>query len=155
LLYRPKGHLSPFAGRLGVHGQVAAESRIGPYDAVIGQGFAILGWNHDPREHLPADVVRRLEALGANFVTIRSEPSPEEAPSNTVTDINGKYEQFFTSNGLSAVVIRPDFYIYGAARGASDLQDIVLLLLSDLSIQPEADQGNNELSLEPALMRAV
>lgn len=153
LLYQPRGYLAPFAGTLGVHGQVAAGSRIGPCDAVVGQGFSILAWQYDPRDKLSDDVVQQLETLGANFVTVRTGQNVEEPSSNAVTDINGKYELFFTSNGLSAVVVRPDFYIYGAAREPLQLQNIVVQLLVDLSGLPRATHG--VVKARPAFHPAV
>lgn len=143
LLYKPRGYLSPFAGQLGVHGQVSTETRSGSYDAVVGAGFSILGWEHDPRETLPQEMVDQLDSLGAKFVAVHAQ-RPASASSNTIQDITGKYEAFFRSNGLSSLVARPDYYLYGVARDATRLRDMLQHLLGDLGIHKASSVAPGE-----------
>ena len=36
-------------------------------------------------------------------------------------DADGVYEEWFTANNADYAVVRPDFYVYGVARGQADL----------------------------------
>ena len=47
-------------------------------------------------------------------------------------DVEGAYTQWFAEHGCSAVVVRPDFYVYGSAQEPAATAELVSQLLVDL-----------------------
>lgn len=65
---------------------------------------------------LGADRLDRLAALGRRIVTL-DDPDFE--------DSEGAYRPYFATNGLAALLARPDFSLFGTVREASDAADLV------------------------------
>ncbi len=98
------------AGVLGVQGQVAYEGREGLLDDVVGRGFMVLSSAGDPRAVLDDEHVALLEGLDARCVSL-----------DQVRDVDGRLTAWFTDNDVEVVVVRPDFYVFGAGRSLGDL----------------------------------
>jgi 2-polyprenyl-6-methoxyphenol hydroxylase-like FAD-dependent oxidoreductase len=64
----------------------------------------------------------RLRELGASVTTFAAEAS---ADVEKFADIDGTYSAWFTTLGASAVLVRPDFYVYGTANDAAGVQDMI------------------------------
>jgi hypothetical protein len=47
-------------------------------------------------------------------------------------DLDGKFTSYFRQNKLKAMVVRPDFYVYGGAGDRDDLVQLVDDLAADL-----------------------
>ncbi|MFJ8864363.1 bifunctional 3-(3-hydroxy-phenyl)propionate/3-hydroxycinnamic acid hydroxylase [Streptomyces sp. NPDC102473] len=80
----------------------------GRFDQVVGAGFAFLA---DPE--VVADlgpVAQELERAGVTVAAISAD--------GPLADVDGTYARWFAAHGWSAVAVRPDFYVYGAAGGA-------------------------------------
>jgi len=52
---------------------------------------------------------------------------------SAVKDRDGRPEQFLTELEAAAIIVRPDFYVYGSAQSANDLQSLASDLLRDLA----------------------
>jgi hypothetical protein len=49
----------------------------------------------------------------------------------TLFDINGTYSQWFAAHHCAAVLVRPDFYVFGTAASQEEIPSLVM----DLQIQ--------------------
>ena len=113
----------PHAGYLSVQGRVRHGEREGLFDDVVGggwqlllQGEAGLGGDHcSVRE-----AARALGAVVADF-----------SPSGDTVDLEGTYASWFARLGADAVLVRPDFYVFGtsAADGLGSLLGLAGQLL--------------------------
>jgi hypothetical protein len=68
-----------------------------------------------------------LERLGLNVVLLEQ----PNAPLNAV-DIDGRLTRFMQDLDWKAMLIRPDYYVYGGAASVDDLPFLVADFLADL-----------------------
>ncbi|NEA40597.1 bifunctional 3-(3-hydroxy-phenyl)propionate/3-hydroxycinnamic acid hydroxylase [Streptomyces sp. SID11385] len=115
-------------GELSVQGVVDDGTRRGLLDQVVGGGFHLIAGGDTLRDaSLPAELRRagvRVVALGG-----QADGLPEAA---VVEDAEGTYARWFAELGCSAVLVRPDFYVYGTADGAEATAALVAELLDAL-----------------------
>ncbi|MFC7364167.1 MULTISPECIES: bifunctional 3-(3-hydroxy-phenyl)propionate/3-hydroxycinnamic acid hydroxylase [Bhargavaea] len=119
------GHLSP-------QGIVEHNGQSGLFDNVVGQGWVLMGWNHDPKEGLTEQQIQMLEDIGAVFAKVVPKAQPEPA---AVIDTDGTYEAFFRTNGIEVALFRPDFYIYGVRGQKEELPTLIQGLSEQLTQQ--------------------
>jgi hypothetical protein len=125
LLHQPIGEPDPLAGTLSVQGVVEREGREGRFDDVVGGGFQLIVADGDPFEHLSDRQRALLDALGATVATL------DPAAPLGVRDCDGRLTAWLSEHNAHAVVVRPDFYVFGGAASPRDLA----ALLDDLRTQ--------------------
>jgi 2-polyprenyl-6-methoxyphenol hydroxylase-like FAD-dependent oxidoreductase len=101
----PTSH--PASGRLFIQDEVRTGTASGRFDEVFGYGFRLLCSGQWYRETHPSSA-----DISADVVVV--DPDTGQI-SGSFTDVNGSYLNWFDDNDCSAVLVRPDFYIYGAA----------------------------------------
>lgn len=118
----PDGRPAPHAGDPAPHGRVATGGRTGRFDEVVGTGF-VLVTRTGPALTLDLDRSAFLDGLDARRVTV----TPADAPPATgeVTDLDGAYLRYLAAADADAVLIRPDFYVFGVASGPDGLAALV------------------------------
>lgn len=123
------------AGYLAVQGRVRRLDREGLFDDIVGKGWQLL-IRSDDMYHIdgPAqDIISRLGIVVANL----------GANGDTV-DVGGVYAAWFEQMGTDAVLVRPDFYIFGT----SSIDEVGNLLASAWgALQGEID------SSQPSIVR--
>ena len=125
VLHRPAGGSpDPPAGKLSVQGRVATDERAGLFDDVVGRGFQLIVTRGDPFEHLPAQQ-QLIEELDMTVASL--DPT---APLG-VRDLDGRLTAWLAAHERYAVLVRPDFYVFGSAPSAEALP----VLLEDLRSQ--------------------
>jgi len=98
------------AGRLGPQGRVRLDGREDLLDNLVGFGFQLI--SSLPLEDVLTPLRRaRLQALNAKVRVIGDAPGQ-------VKDLAGTYAGFLQSHGATAMIGRPDFYLFGVADGA-------------------------------------
>ena len=108
------------------------------FDDVVGSGRAVICTAADPRDALDEDQLVFLGDVGAHLVRL----SPEKAPGDgSIVDLDGAYAEWFEEAGVGAVVVRPDFCVYGAARTVQELPRLVSSLRSALLSVPRIASG--------------
>ncbi|MBI2726525.1 MAG: bifunctional 3-(3-hydroxy-phenyl)propionate/3-hydroxycinnamic acid hydroxylase [Polaromonas sp.] len=98
------GTLRAPTGELGVQGQVRIGDKAGLLDSFQQKGkFALISVTKNPWTALKQQQCQAMEAIGtlATFI----EPS---------MDVEGAYADYFQRHGIEVLVVRPDFYIFGA-----------------------------------------
>ena len=93
-------------------------------DEVLGQSFALLGYNVDPRQPLDAAALSFWEDLSTHFVTVVSPESSFTAVCgenvHVVYDVEGAIAKWCGQQDGYITIIRPDRYVFGVV-GASSL----------------------------------
>ncbi|KUO23036.1 bifunctional 3-(3-hydroxy-phenyl)propionate/3-hydroxycinnamic acid hydroxylase MhpA [Streptomyces dysideae] len=107
---KPAGALSPQA-------RVAQGSRTGLFDEIVGLGFVLLT-TEDPETLLTEPDRSFLATLGTRIVRILpSGTDPARTVPGEVVDLDDVYVPFLTTAAATTALVRPDFYVYGAAAG--------------------------------------
>ncbi|MCJ1678342.1 bifunctional 3-(3-hydroxy-phenyl)propionate/3-hydroxycinnamic acid hydroxylase [Streptomyces sp. APSN-46.1] len=115
---RPAGALSPQA-------RVARAGETGLFDSVVGLGFVLLT-TEAPDQLLDAADRAYLDELGAHVAQVLPAGTPaEEAGEHAVVDVDDVYLPFLAETAATSVLIRPDFYVYGAAAGRADTAALI------------------------------
>jgi 2-polyprenyl-6-methoxyphenol hydroxylase-like FAD-dependent oxidoreductase len=119
------------AGQLSPQGLVrSAAGTTGLFDQVTGTGFVLLG-RGESIKNIDESARTSLAELGAHVVRVLP-PDAEGAGAadgtEAVIDVDGRYQQWLDAVGYEAVVIRPDYYVFGGATSAA----AVPALLDDL-----------------------
>jgi flavoprotein hydroxylase len=128
------GALRPPGGTLTEQARLRdATGRTGTHDEIAGTGFVIAS-TLDPATMLGPDLRRRLAGIGARMVWIRPRGSalPVAGEVLVAEDVDDHYLPHLAEAGAVAVVVRPDFYLFGVARVPQDLPVVVAQLLAQL-----------------------
>ena len=110
-LYSPAGTLFPQP-----HVRTPAGTSI-LFDEVLGQSFALLGYNVDPRQTLDVAALAFWEDLSASFVTVIPPEGTCTALDgdnvHVVCDVEGVIAKWFGPQDSHIAIIRPDRYVFG------------------------------------------
>ncbi len=125
------------AGELSVQGRVNSGGRVDLFDRLYPErGFVIVDTTGDPRDRLRPDQVQELANLGASFVFVALAETGNTAFGTDLDaaaiDVDGTYARWFEARGVDVAIVRPDFYVYGAARGTAAFQTLADALLAQL-----------------------
>jgi hypothetical protein len=132
------------AGTLTFQGVVSARGRRGRFDEVVGTGFVVAA-SADPSAVLDRRQRKALACIGARLVHLTAESGTRPAAANaggdviTAVDIDGQYLTRMNEAGIQAVVVRPDFYLFGVAPALTDLPRLVDDLISQLGLDDRGD----------------
>jgi 2-polyprenyl-6-methoxyphenol hydroxylase-like FAD-dependent oxidoreductase len=101
--------------------RVTRDSQEGRFDDVVGGGLMIIGRNGDPAAALSEADRSFWRSLGGGIVQFGD-------GTGQVVDTESRFGKLMDEYGCDVIVKRPDFYIFGACRGARELP----ALLADL-----------------------
>jgi 2-polyprenyl-6-methoxyphenol hydroxylase-like FAD-dependent oxidoreductase len=111
----------PAGGQLSLQPTVVAGGRHLRLDDVWGPGWRLVGSQSDPGAELPAELAGWWDAIGGR--------SGQVAPGATLDDVTGRFGPWLAGLGATTVLIRPDFYLFGAgtqpAALVRDLRDAI------------------------------
>lgn len=120
---------NPAAGLMSIQSPVTAAGGQGLFDDVVGASVLLLASDvvttDESRRQALADVGTTTVALGAKPVA------------GVVVDHTGAYTAWFAELGADAILIRPDFAVYGTARGTDDIAALIDEYLAHLGHGPE------------------
>ncbi len=115
ILRRTRGWIQEGAGLLSPHVSISTEASKGRLDDVAGLGFLFISTGADPQNVLGPKTLMSLADLGVSFLSLASKPE-----AGRVHDLDGKLQPFMEEHGWNAMIVRPDFYVFGGASGESD-----------------------------------
>jgi flavoprotein hydroxylase len=111
----------PGRGEVMPQGRVTRGGRTALFDDAVGTGFVLLSTT-DPRHALGPDRRAALARWGCHLVQVLPAAAPADpADLLRVADTEGVYQEFFKAHGVSAVLVRPDYYVFGAVPTAEAL----------------------------------
>ncbi|GGT63091.1 bifunctional 3-(3-hydroxy-phenyl)propionate/3-hydroxycinnamic acid hydroxylase MhpA [Streptomyces purpureus] len=133
LLYRRSAGRAPRrpAGDLMPQGRVERDGLTGLFDEVVGLGFVLLTAD-DPAGLLGDEDRAFLDGLGARVV--RVVPVGTQAGPGEVVDTDGVYLTYLAESRTRAVLVRPDFYVYGPAADRAELASVLGQLREGLGV---------------------
>jgi hypothetical protein len=104
------------AGELGLQGKVRRDQDVVLFDRAFAAAgrWQVISTTGDPRAVLTAEQQALFGALGTVFAHVGSEDGD-------AIDVDGEYAAYFAQRGIEALVVRPDFYVYGAVANLADL----------------------------------
>ena len=116
------GTPTPVAGLLSPHGRIRRSGAEGRLDDLAGRNFVLIG-----RGPMPPLDERQSRLLGVWTIDLAAVGS---------ADLDGRYQSFLDEHGLRAILVRPDFYVFG---GVSSLDQVGRLLdeLYRAVVEPE------------------
>jgi 2-polyprenyl-6-methoxyphenol hydroxylase-like FAD-dependent oxidoreductase len=123
------------AGTLGVQGTVAGQTGEGRFDDVVGSGFALLTAEGDPRSLLSGEQLELLDGLATHFASL------DPAARSGLRDLDGRLGAWLRDNGAAAVIVRPDFHVFGAVGSPVEVPGLVDELDRQLMTHQEAIHG--------------
>jgi 3-(3-hydroxy-phenyl)propionate hydroxylase len=126
LLQRANGRVGQPVGTLGPQGVVRRGTAEGRFDDLLGWGFQLIGWRHDPALPLRAEQRAFLDQVHGIIAGVT-----DRAGNGSIVDVGGAYRRFFDEHRVEAALLRPDFTIFGVAR----TRDQVPALVDDLRQQ--------------------
>ncbi len=127
------GVLEGSAGSLSPQFPVSHHGATGPFDEIVGHGFAVITvGGGDPREMLDAETLTFLDDLGAHLVPIVTPGTENDGQYGDVDLAYTAYLTYLTGQSAQAIVVRPDFYVYGATADLADLPALIADLRTDL-----------------------
>jgi len=121
------------AGLLSVQGQVRDGGEVLRYDDLVPNGFHVIALDADPEQYLDADSQAALLRIGARTIGITADED-RMVSGRIVFDVRGKYRRFFDEHAAAAIVVRPDYYVFGAVKSLDRLPALVHALSSRLSL---------------------
>jgi 2-polyprenyl-6-methoxyphenol hydroxylase-like FAD-dependent oxidoreductase len=121
------------AGTHFIQASVASGDQRGLFDEVVGRGFCLIGASEDPLLSLGEGQRALLEAIGAHAVWVSGDAQP--VGERAVADLDGAYRAWFEANHCEAVLVRPDFYVFGTAPAARDVSALVEELRRSLALE--------------------
>ncbi|KAL3460180.1 hypothetical protein BJX64DRAFT_290502 [Aspergillus heterothallicus] len=117
------GSLVPLAGTLSPQGRVRIDGREGLLDSLVGFGFQLV--SRVPVDKLLSPAQRELlQKLGGHSIVLGQD---------SVSDLDGTYQNYLDEHGLVAYLSRPDFYVFGIAVIADDIPLLVDALAKELT----------------------
>jgi 2-polyprenyl-6-methoxyphenol hydroxylase-like FAD-dependent oxidoreductase len=114
---KPRG----LAGQLSPHAVVRAPAGEGRFDQVVGLGFLVVLAPGVDVATISASNREFLISLGAKVVALADKAAKRAA----VVDLHGKFTDFLLGAKTQAMIVRPDFYIFGDAGGAEGVDALV------------------------------
>lgn len=121
---------SQLAGQLFLHGSLRRHGSTQRFDDLFGRGFHLIISDDIVFPSLSIMTEEILQQAGGKLVVISATESP-----SSYADVSGKFLGFMQKNKLKAVLIRPDFYIYGAVSSAEEIPDLLQHLRQSLYIR--------------------
>ena len=113
------------AGKPSIQGLVAYQGRTGLFDDTVGRGWFILSDVNAADAALTDAQAAHFAKAGGRVLTVGDRKSGAE-----VLDLNGSYRDWFASNKVSHVLIRPDYYVAGTAKDEAGLRSMFDRVLS-------------------------
>lgn len=126
------------AGLLSVHGQIENDGEEMRFDNAMPNGFHVIALDADPESYLDAVAQASLARIGARTIGITAEIGKAVA-GRVLLDRSAKYQRFFNEHGVKAVIVRPDYYVFGAVKKLADLPALVADLASQLGVEVEVE----------------
>lgn len=125
VLRRLGGEIQPDVGRLALQGKVRVGDTVDRWDQAVGPGFALV-CRHDPTRFIQERQLRRLEEIGTRIGWLEGDAAVE--------DVDGRFAEGLAELGAEAMIVRPDFYVYGYEPDLAQVDRLVDDLLADLSL---------------------
>jgi 2-polyprenyl-6-methoxyphenol hydroxylase-like FAD-dependent oxidoreductase len=124
-----RGDLVADNGDFFPQGRVSSEGRVALFDDVVGEGWCIV--TRDSRM-----VANLAPAQRVFWQSIDGRIATFGQAAEDLHDVENVYEAWFATSSCAAVVVRPDWYVYGTARDQRELSEMLERLSRSLQPHP-------------------
>jgi 3-(3-hydroxy-phenyl)propionate hydroxylase len=114
------GELLAPAAELMEQGIGRYRGQTGRFDDLVGWGFQLIAWESDPLQPLDDSQRAFLEAIGCYSIMATQNPKADGW-----LDLDRTYESWFVDHDVRAVLVRPDFSVFGGVWMLDDLPALV------------------------------
>jgi 3-(3-hydroxy-phenyl)propionate hydroxylase len=121
------------AGELALQAPVRAGEESGRSDDVLGWGFTLMARGGDPAGLLDVEQLQFLADLPATLTSFG-----ESESSDPFVDVDGSFGKFFDQLGVEAILVRPDFTIFGGVSTLAEVPALVDALRHRLHLRSES-----------------
>ena len=101
-------------------GRVRSAAAEGLFDDVVGSGWCIIACSTDMLNHLTDADRAAWNALGGRIAVI-----DQQGGGSALEDLDGTYAAWFAANDCRAVIVRPDWYLFGTAGDGAELAEMI------------------------------
>lgn len=115
------------AGLLSPHGRIEVNGHVLRFDEATGGGFVLVSC---APQGVAAGHRAALQRIGGMSVELCETHSPR---AGAWRDLDDKFLPYMRQHGIDVMLVRPDFYLYGAAAGAAAADALVRDCLADLA----------------------
>lgn len=112
--------IDSLAGSLSPQDLVEYKGKRGLFDDVVGRGWMLISYNRNAEPFLNDVQKNFLHELGVTCIEITKEDRVD-----AVKELTDKYANFFNEHEVEAVIVRPDYYIFGSVENISEVPDLV------------------------------
>lgn len=120
-----KGNVRALAGELAPHGTVRFQRRTGRFDTFVHPNFTLILTETLERGTIGAQAGAILESLGVTIVEIAPRT---KARDDQIADTQGQFLPWMAEHDVGALLVRPDFFVFGGANNADELNGIIVEL---------------------------
>ena len=113
------------AGLLAPHVDVSVNGQKLRLDEIASGAFLLITGGYRAPEVLTQVTADALASIDTGYVQLGG--------LDGIEDLDGRLTDFLTERQWTAMIVRPDFYVYGGAATAEDLQQLVNALIADLA----------------------
>ena len=117
-----KGNITAPAGELSPHGVVRHNGQTTRFDEVVPTGFTLILTENIAANDLSPEVQSILSNLHITVVTVADKRTATDAQ---IGDTQGQIIPFMTKQNIFAMLVRPDFYIFGGAKSIGSLNALI------------------------------
>ncbi|MDB5253934.1 MAG: mhpA 1, partial [Flaviaesturariibacter sp.] len=112
LLHRSvSGAVAEPVGQLSLQAQIKLDGQVGRLDDLTGSSWVVLALGSADEFTLDDSQKAFAKQLGMRIVRLDDED----------TDFHGKYHAYMNALGVEALIVRPDFYVFGASHTVQDV----------------------------------
>ena len=112
---------------LAPHVNVACGAIQGRLDDLLGIGFSLISAVPQSLGELSTEARAILAEFGVRCTALAADTS-----NGSLVDLDGRLTAFLSAHEWNVMIVRPDFYVYGGARGPESLEALVRDLGADL-----------------------
>jgi len=117
------------AGDLGPHGTVRHQRRTGRFDSFVPAGFTLLLDRTIAQDSLSPQTRSALDAMGVRVVSVADRVTATDAE---IADSQSQILPYMAERGVHALLVRPDFFLFGGAADGAALDALVADLQAQL-----------------------
>ncbi len=143
ILHGAEGTAAAPVGELGLQARVRRDGRVGLLDGFFPPlTFTVISTVGRPELMLDLRQRAALASIGITYLHIGAQGDV----GCDAEDVDGAYSDYLRAHGAEAVVVRPDFYVFGLAPHLADLPALVDDLLDQLAAEPAASARKAEVA---------
>jgi flavoprotein hydroxylase len=118
------------AGQLGHQGKVRFQGRTGLFDQTVGTGFTLLA-AQNPHGVLDEACLAWCQQVGIRLLRVTGDLTADD-PADVV-DLDGVYLSHLAESGQMALLVRPDYYVFGGAAHPDEVPRLTAALRKGLT----------------------